>query len=387
MENRWKQAWDRGTALFEIGGRGRIVPMEGLRGVAILMVLVVHHATRFGGWAEAGSWTAAYAEFAHAAGQAGVDLFFALSGYLVYSLALERRVGLGGFIGRRLRRIYPPFLAMMAVYVGLFLAVPGAAKWPAGGEIGFVVRSLLLLPGVFDIEPVMTVAWSLSYELAFYLTMPVVVVMLRMDRWSRARRVGLIAGLAAGYIAGMWAWFPGQMEWLPLAFWNRPRVLLFAAGMLAWEHFDSSKDKRAAGWVQGMAAALMAGAVAACYPLADPVYQQPWPSIVRTLGLGAGSYALMLASFSGKGWLAEALSVAPLRWLGNCSYSFYLAHSLGVHAAGVVAERALPAAEWQEAGFWVMLPVTVALASMATLPLYLFVERPFSLRRPALRGG
>jgi hypothetical protein len=34
-----------------------------------------------------------------------------------------------------------------------------------------------------------------------------------------------------------------------------------------------------------------------------------------------------------------------------------------------------------------MLPVTAALASMATLPLYLFVERPYSLRRPALRGG
>ncbi|MBE0660050.1 MAG: acyltransferase, partial [Bryobacteraceae bacterium] len=78
---------------------------------------------------------------------------------------------------------------------------------------------------------------------------------------------------------------------------------------------------------------------------------------------------------------------APLRWLGNCSYSFYLAHSLGVHAAGLLAERAFPAAEWQGAGFWLMLPVTVALASMATLPLYLFIERPFSLRRQALRGG
>lgn len=387
MENRWKQGWNCWTALFEMGGRGRIVPMEGLRGLAILMVLVVHHATRFGGWAEPGSWTAAYAEFAHSAGQAGVDLFFALSGYLVYSLALQRRVGLGGFIGRRLRRIYPPFLAMMAVYVAIFLAVPGAAKWPAGGELGYVVKSLLLLPGVFSIEPVMTVAWSLSYELAFYLTMPVVITVLRMERWSRARRVGLIGGLAGAYVAGMWMWFPGQLDWIALAVWNRPRVLLFAAGMLAWEHFDSLKEKRAAGWVQGVAALLMAGAVAACYPLADPAHQQPWPAIVRTLGLGAGSYALMLASFSGEGRLAGMFSTAPLRWLGNCSYSFYLAHSLGVHVAGLLAEKVLPAASWQGAGFWLMLPVTAVLASMATLPLYLFVERPFSLRKPVFRGG
>lgn len=387
MGDRWKQAWERWTALFEMSGGGRIAPMEGLRGIAILMVLLVHHGQRFRGWTAPGGWSAAYAAFAHAAGQAGVDLFFALSGYLVYSLALQRKTTLAGFIGRRLRRIYPPFLAMMAVYVGIFLLAPGVAKWPAGGEIGFVVQSLLLLPGVFEMEPVMTVAWSLSYELAFYLTMPAAVVILGMERWSRARRVGLIAGLAAGYVAGMWMWFPGQLEWVPLAVWNRPRILLFAAGMLAWEHFDGLKDKRAPGWMQGAAAALMAAAVASCYPLADPAFQQPWPSVARTLGLGVGSYALMVAAFSGEGWLARVLSTAPLRRLGNCSYSFYLAHSLGVHAAGVAAERALPAAAWQETGFWLMLPVTLALASMATLPLYLLVERPFSLRKAAFRAG
>jgi peptidoglycan/LPS O-acetylase OafA/YrhL len=108
---------------------------------------------------------------------------------------------------------------------------------------------------------------------------------------------------------------------------------------------------------------------------------------MRTLGLGAGSYALMLASFSGEGRLAGMFSTAPLRWLGNCSYSFYLAHSLGVHVAGLLAEKVLPAASWQGAGFWLMLPVTAVLASMATLPLYLFVERPFSLRKPVFRGG
>lgn len=387
MANRLKQAWDGWTALFELGGAGRIVPMEGLRGVAILMVLLVHHAARFRGWAEPGSWSASYADFAHAAGQAGVDLFFALSGYLVYSLALRRRVSLAGFIERRLRRIYPPFLVMMAVYVVLFLVVPGSAKWPVDGEAWFVLKSLLLLPGVFEIEPVMTVAWSLSYELTFYLTMPAAIVLLRMERWSRMKRVALIAGLSAGYVAGMLAWFPGQLEWIPLAAWNRPRLLLFAAGMLAWEHFDSLKDKRASGWMQAAAVVLIAAAVGACYPLSNPAYQQPWPSIVRTLALGLGSYVLMLASFSGEGRLAEAFSTAPLRWLGNCSYSFYLAHSLGVHAAGVVAERVFPAAQWQGTGFWLMLPVTAALASMATLPLYLFIERPFSLRRPVLRGG
>jgi peptidoglycan/LPS O-acetylase OafA/YrhL len=132
---------------------------------------------------------------------------------------------------------------------------------------------------------------------------------------------------------------------------------------------------------------MIAIAIAACYPLADPVHQQPWPNLTRALLLGAGSYALILATFSGQGRLAGALSLAPLRWLGNCSYSFYLAHSLGVHAAEALAARLMPAAPWQGLGFWLTLIAAALAASVATLPLYLFVERPFSLRKPALRAG
>jgi len=157
--------------------------------------------------------------------------------------------------------------------------------------------------------------------------------------------------------------------------------------MLAWEHFDSLADKSASGWKQAGAALLMGVAIAACYPLADPVHQQPWPSLARTLLLGAGSYALILATFSGQGRLAGALSLAPLRWLGNCSYSFYLAHSLGVHVAGALTERLMPAAQWQGLGFWLALLGTGLAAAAATVPLYLFVERPFSLRKPVLKAG
>ena len=387
MATRLKTGFDRWTALFEMGGKGRIVPMEGLRGIAILMVLLVHHAHRFKAWVEPGSWAAGYAEFAHAAGQAGVDLFFALSGYLVYSLALARRGTVVEFIARRLRRIYPPFIAAMAVYLVIFIVAPGVAKWPAGGEIWFVVRSLLLLPGVFEVEPVMTVAWSLSYELAFYLTIPLQVAGLRLDRWTRRRRVAWIAGLSLGYVAASMIWFPGQLDWLPLKVWDRQRFLLFAAGILAWEHFDSLADKTASGWKQVGAALTIGIAIVACYPLADPVHQQPWPNLTRALLLGVGSYALILTTFSGQGRLAGVLSLAPLRWLGNCSYSFYLAHSLGVHAAEALAGRLMPAAHWQGLGFWLTLIAAALAAPIATLPLYLFVERPFSLRKPALRAG
>ncbi|HPT25272.1 MAG TPA: acyltransferase [Bryobacteraceae bacterium] len=387
MVDRFKTALTRFTALFELGGPGRIVPMEGLRGVAILMVLLVHHSSQFRGWAEPGTWTDGYAEAAHAVGQAGVDLFFALSGYLVYSLAIHWHGTTAGFIRRRMRRIYPPFLAAMAVYVALFIALPGQAKWPKGGEAWFVVQSLLLLPGVFDVSPVMTVAWSLSYELAFYLAIPLLVSGLGWSAWPRRRRVAAIACLALSYCAASMIWFPGRVDWIPLEFWNHPRFLLFAAGMLAWERFDARRARPERAWTQAVAVALMVCAVAACAPLSNPVYQQPWPSIIRALLLGAASFAVIQASFGDAGWLAAALSWKPLRWLGNCSYSFYLVHSLGVHAAGLLAGRIMPAGLWFETGFWVALPLALVAASAVAIPLYLFVERPFSLRRPALRAG
>jgi len=375
------------TALFELDGPGRIVPMEGLRGVAILMVLLVHHAFQFRGWTEGGSWTAGYAVVAHSIGQAGVDLFFAISGYLVYSLALKWRGTPAGFIGRRLRRIYPPFLAAMAVYVALLLAVPGWAKWPEGGAFWFVVRSLLLLPGVFGIEPVMTVAWSLSYELAFYLALPLLTAGLGMAKWPRRGRIAAICAAAGAYCAASIIWFPGRLEGIPYELWNRPRFLLFAAGMLAWERLDAGRMGSRRGWPQACAALFMGCALAACHPLSNPAYQQPWPSLVRVVLLGAASFGLMQAAFGGQGWLSRALSWSPLRYLGNCSYSFYLVHSLGVHATVVAAQRWMPAAQWGEAGFWAALPLTLAAASAVTLPLFLFIERPFSLRRPALKAG
>lgn len=378
-----KTAIARLGALFELDGPGRIVPMEGLRGVAILMVLLVHHAYQFRGWADAGSLTDRYAAVAHSVGQAGVDQFFAISGFLVYSLALAWRGTWAGFVGRRLRRIYPPFLAAMLVYVILFLAAPGLAKWPAGGEVWYTVLSLLLLPGVFDIEPVMTVAWSLSYELAFYLALPVFVAGLRLRTWRRESRMILIAVAICAYCAGSMIWFPGSLVWVPYEFWNRPRYLLFGCGMLAWECFDAARKRPTPAWSPAVALLLMVGTLAACHPLSNPAYQQPWPSILRALLLGAASFALFQASFSNANWLAKALSWRPLRWLGNCSYSFYLVHSLGVHATGLAAERWLPSGRGGEAVFWLALPLTVMTATVVSIPLFLFVERTFSLRRPA----
>ena len=66
---------------------------------------------------------------------------------------------------RRVQRIYPVFLVVFAIYIMLSFIFPSESKLPEGYVeiVKYILQNLLLLPGVFNIEPLITVAWSLSY--------------------------------------------------------------------------------------------------------------------------------------------------------------------------------------------------------------------------------
>ena len=361
---------------FEVGGRARVLPMEGVRGLAVLMVFCVHYANHFKPYAAPGFATQA-ARWMEVAGQAGVDLFFALSGYLIYGLALERKGSLGQFLERRLRRIYPPFLAVLVLYLCVFLLAPSWAKWPAEGRLSYVAANALLLPGVFDMAAAITVAWSLSYELLFYLTVPFAAMAAKT--WPRGLRIAVIVLLSAVYSALSISYFPGKVDGIPLYLFRHPYLLAFAAGMVAWEWRPLLKA--ASGWRDLAAAALSIGAVAATVPLADPSVEAGVAMYLRAALLGAASVALSLAAYGPAGALARALSWRPLRLMGNASYSFYLIHSVGVHAAAWAAARVLPPEQWRGFPFWGLMAWALAVSLLLAAGLFLTVERRWSLRR------
>jgi exopolysaccharide production protein ExoZ len=73
------------AAFYEIGqGAGRIAPMEGLRGIAVLLVFFVHADTLFSPLLDPGSIGRRVSWFLSINGHSGVDMFFVLSGYLIY---------------------------------------------------------------------------------------------------------------------------------------------------------------------------------------------------------------------------------------------------------------------------------------------------------------
>jgi len=315
--------------------------MEGLRGFAVALVFLVHYVSLAG-------TNGPIASAMHTIGNSGVDLFFVLSGYLIYGSLIRRPQRFGRFMARRVERIYPAFLAVFAVYLALSLAMPAHSKIPDEGATAYLLANLLLLPGIFPIEPIITVAWSLSYEMFFYLLAPVVVSVTRLRERSRSTRVLFLSLLGMAY-AGYCFWAGGH-----------PRLLMFVAGILVFEAIEVRRVAPAIGITLAVLALSLGNMLV------------PSSTTLHVLGLMAGFGLLCWSCFQG-GPLAAAFSVTPLRWLGNMSYSYYLLHGLALHAVFVLI------GPLEGLRFWLAMPIVFGWTLLPSAVLYLLVERRFSL--------
>ena len=94
--------------------------MEGLRGFAVLLVFFVHYMALIEPWlGDDAAWAETVSLVVADVGNAGVDLFFMLSGYLIYGSLLARPQPYGLFLRRRIERLYPTFLVVFLVILYL----------------------------------------------------------------------------------------------------------------------------------------------------------------------------------------------------------------------------------------------------------------------------
>ncbi len=378
--------------MYEVpGGRSRIVPMEGVRGLAVLLVFFVHFHSLFGSYAGSSSVAWIVSSFLGTIGHAGVDLFFVLSGYLIYGALLRKPVSYGAFVKRRLQRIYPTFLCVLMLYLLLSAMFPDLSKvhGPILSAAVYILQNVLLLPGVFPIIPIITVSWSLSFEFFFYLTIPALVCVARMRMWSSRWRVMLFSGLWCSYVL--------------IAFLtpvSRVRLLMFFPGVLIYEAFDSRWAKRwlAPRW-EYLAAALFPASLLFGYLLdAAPgrmsflpalgkgqtvlpgvsTYQGPYKVILFSLAFSV----FVLYSLHGNGVLSRLFSWTPLRYLGNMSYSYYLFHGLTLSAVARLLQHFEPQVTGGGLLFGALCLAAFTATWVSSTMLFVLVERPFSLNLP-----
>jgi exopolysaccharide production protein ExoZ len=351
---------DKSLQLFEIPGRERLTAMEGLRGVAVFLVFLQHYCRQSLEIGQISGGTLQFAEVFRNFGNRGVELFFVLSGYLIYGIVLKKKPELLPFMARRAQRLYPAFLVALAIGIALDLFRP-VHKIPHGfvDATTYILANIAFLPGLFPIEPLFAVNWSLSYEWWFYALIAGLFTLFHLGRLKQKNRVVLIVLLGLTLVALSIAHVPE----IPI------RGLCFLAGMLLVEARVAD--------VRPIRQLVAVGGIAAISVVLVIFSVPEWAA--ATL-LAAGYFALCSASIHSHNALSRMLSADWLRALGNISYSFYLIHGFVTVAAVRLLARASMSLDRPNIVFWVTLGPVFLLAFCVGAALFLTVEKPLSLK-------
>lgn len=347
-----------------------------MRGVAALMVFFVHFYALLGLlYTSPGSWLREAAQFAGVVGNVGVDIFFVISGFLMYGSVIRKRTPFLAYFTRRVQRLYPVFLFVFAVYVVLSLMAPAESRIPQSpkGAAEYLLLNLAMLPGMLPVMPMIRVAWSLSYEWFYYLILPLSVWALLMRRWSPAGRIAFVLTICTA-----------QYVLCALHRSAHSRLIMFGAGAVLWElatHYGIAKHLGRRG--EGFTIALVIFALgwmgfSPKYHLAVVVTQAGIPSVNAPL-LFVSFFALTLYSLFHAGILSRFFCIKWLRWMGNMSYSYYLIHGLTLHFIAKLMRNRFGVHPIGLPQFLMVGVISLLATLVVSALLYLAIEKPLSL--------
>jgi peptidoglycan/LPS O-acetylase OafA/YrhL len=289
--------------------------LTGLRGVAAWLVVLYHIRLSLVEILP----TPVIAVFAK--GYLAVDLFFMLSGFVLWYNYAERLRGggpgeAGAFLWRRIARIWPLHVFILSLFAAFALALVASGRDASGYPFAELPLHLLLMQNWgFTSELAWNhPAWSISTELAAYLVFPLIVLAARWERLPTA----VLLGVGLALVGAIPLLFHAYGEMLlgaripQLGLWRC--LLEFALGNLLCLLWLRWRDRRLAGGI----------ALAACAAILGTGLALGW---AETAFLPPAFLTGLLALALARGGMARALGGAVPRYLGEISYSTYLAHT------------------------------------------------------------
>lgn len=174
----------------------RLLSIQGLRGFAVLLVILVHlHHTELKyhhGTTLSGPWISF--------GISGVDIFLVVSGFVLTYLAFghfEDRRYLQSYTYARVSRVYPVYMLLTLLLIPVYLAIPAIFNASEGHQVS-LWRSLFLVPDVR--LPLIPVAWTLHHELYFYVVFGFMLLLpeRHLLRWMTVWFVLIVVSVAIG---------------------------------------------------------------------------------------------------------------------------------------------------------------------------------------------
>lgn len=292
------------------------------------------------------------------AGDAGVDLFFVISGFvMVYATGpyFARAGGPSTFFVHRLIRIVPIYWFVTIIYIVLAAAVPVFGK---SYSIEFAAASFFFVPfarpgGV--VQPLVGQGWTLNYEMFFYVIFAFAVIGTRRTAVFAASCALIVIVVAGKLVAPL----P-----LAFAFWSDPIIIEFVFGMLiALIYVEGVRLPKIVSLGFIIAGPLLILALWS-YLSADPGLRLVSWGVPAAL-LVAGS---TLGSFSPSGWAWRGLAM-----IGDASYALYLFHSFPIRA---VIHLARAGGFDLAAIAWPLLMISVSSAVGLALAIHYAIERP-----------
>lgn len=337
---------------------GHVPALDGIRGIAILLVLGRHYFL----WPRGG-------------GAAGVDLFFVLSGFLIVSLFLEGRwPTLRAFYAARARRLLPGLLAMLVVYSAVEVALGHRNVWRAVVAYGFYTANVFQawVPHVqawvhVSREPLGGL-WSLAQEEQFYLVAPVLILLVlrvRDERWLMRILIGLAIAVIAERTT-LWMLHPRSFATMQRLYFGpdtHADGLLLGAVLAVWLRWSDRPRRGTLGLL-----------VLLLIPLLKVTWPIRWP-ITTVVGSLAAMAVIGRVVTVPESLLARLLSWPPLRFIGRISYSLYLWQAAVVIWLHADANGPANLYDHQTAGAALLVAIGFAWLS------YRFVEQPFRRRR------
>jgi exopolysaccharide production protein ExoZ len=324
--------------LSTVGPRNTFQSIQALRGIAAVMVAIFHAGLRFD-----------HTETTFRVGNAGVDIFFIISGFVMWTVAARSPLGPTEFLKRRFVRLVPLYWLWTLLLIAAWSLFPAAFPrlHPTVSHVllslGFIPH---LSPDVGRVMPVLGQGWTLNFEMFFY-----ILFALTLTLPSRLRLVAIAAAL-------LLLPFAGQVTNLPAATLLSPMLVEFLGGiLLAWFVAGGLQLGTWRSWsciIIGIILLIMA-------------HPQPDDDLARLFQYGTP--ALLIVGGAVGLELAGNLPVGKLpRLLGDASYSIYLTHAFIISLLGKLWPATLAPSMF-------IVTATIVATSLGVFA-YLMIERP-----------
>ncbi|WEK55026.1 MAG: acyltransferase [Candidatus Cohnella colombiensis] len=291
------------------------------------------------------------------AGVISVDLFFVISGYLIMQSLSTKRT-LRQFAINRLLRIYPVFLT---IHLIIFVVGPLIGyKWMDGISVGayvtHFVSNSLLLPGMLELPIAQIVAWSLSYEMFFYIIAGLIWFTYRS---SKIRTYGKYSLYTLMFFSSV-----------VIVYFHRD-ALFFVVGVAAYysqTKWKRSGERHKALYLDGMI--YLVAIYAAFHVMKAP--------LAVALGL---SFLLFRTIIMEYGLLSLILRTKLMNYLGKISFSLYMWHTMVMFPLKKLMPKLSSLMDSSSTSFVLYMLMSLVLSLIVSHLSYNYIETRFTRKK------